>query len=142
MDGIRVIGAGRPSHQEKIEALGALFLDASHLGTATRRVVPQGVDAAIDCAQLGIASLDAVRNGGRHVSLVVLEQSPPLRGITSLSVAVEADWKRLMVLVGLATSGAIQLPQPVRYPLAQTPRAYQHAARTSGERVILVPDME
>jgi NADPH:quinone reductase-like Zn-dependent oxidoreductase len=141
MDGIRVIGAGRPSHQQRIESLGAHFLaGSSHLGAATRRLAPQGVDAVIDCAGLGIASLDAVRNGGTHVSLVVLEQSPPLRGITSLSVAVEADWKQLMVLAGLAATGAIQLPKPTRYSITQTPNAYRRAAQTPGERVILVPD--
>lgn len=107
--GLRVVAAGRAGDSEYLGDLGAQYVVeiGPGLGRRVRDLVPGGVDAALDAAGIGSPSLDAVRNGGAHVSLNVTERPPPLRSVRSESVAVTADWLQLTVLAALAASGAI-----------------------------------
>jgi NADPH:quinone reductase-like Zn-dependent oxidoreductase len=137
--GAAVLGAGRPSHRVVIESSGARFVDTAGLAENAREVVPEGVDAAIDTAVIGGQSLDAVRNRGRHVSLVVSEQPTPLRGINSTSIAIRADWEQLTILGNLATTRAIQLPEVTTAKLDDASAAYADAEAKRSGRITLTP---
>ncbi|MGC5165929.1 NADP-dependent oxidoreductase [Luteimicrobium sp. DT211] len=138
--GANVLGAGRTGHRPLVEATGATFVDAAGLAEHVRDVVPGGVDAAIDAAALGAASLDAVRSGGRHVSLVVTESPAPLRGVASSSLAVRADWQQLALVSHLASTGALRLPQVTTIGLDDAVAAYAQAEKADGARYVLVPE--
>ncbi len=109
--GLRVVAAGRSADAAAALALGAdAFVDAARdLPEAVRRLVPGGVDGALDAAGLATASLDAVRTGGAHLSLNVLARPAPLRHIRSESLAVAADWEQLTVLAMLAATGVLEV---------------------------------
>ena len=137
LEGVAVIGAGREQHRERIEAFDATFVDVARLAEDVREAVPSGVDAAIDTAVLGAASLDAVRSGGRHVSLVVTERPAPLRGIESTSVAVRGSWRQLTILASLHATGALCVPEPSTYPLTEAAAAYAAAEEPANGRTAL-----
>ncbi len=137
LDGITVLGAGRAAHREAIEKTGAVFIDAEHLDEEVHARLPIGVDAVVDAAVIGSTSADAVRRGGRHVSLNVTERPAPLRGITTTSLAVRADWRQLTILAALYESGALELSAPAEtYPLGAAKAAYAAAAT---RRVAITP---
>jgi NADPH:quinone reductase-like Zn-dependent oxidoreductase len=135
--GHRVFGVGRAAHREIIERLGAEFIDTGQFGESLRTLSPLGVDAAIDAASLGNASAETVRRGGIHVSLNVTERPAPLRGITSTSIAVRADWQQLTILAALYESGALVLPAPVKtYPLTSAKAAHEGS---TNQRSVITP---
>ena len=137
--GAAVVGTGRARHRKLVEDTGASFVGTEGLADQVRDVFPGGVDAAIDAAVLGAPSLDAVRPGGRHVSLVVTERPAPLREITSTSLAVRADWQQLALISHLASSGALRLPDVTPIGLGEAATAYARAEGATGARYVLVP---
>jgi NADPH:quinone reductase len=111
LSGLRVLAAARPADRARLLALGADDVVATTPAIAddVRKIIAGGVDGSLDAAALGNASLDAVRTGGAHVSLVVLERPAPLRAIRSESIAVAARWEQLTLLGSLAATGAVSV---------------------------------
>jgi NADPH2:quinone reductase len=138
--GATVLGAGRAGHRAEIEAAGATFVAVDGLAENVRALVPGGVDAAVDTSVLGAASLDAVRDQGRHVSLVVTDRPAPLRDVTSTSLAVRADWQQLVLLTHLASTGVLRLPEVTTIGLEDAATAYARAEGGGGRRYVLVPE--
>jgi NADPH:quinone reductase-like Zn-dependent oxidoreductase len=138
-DGVRVVAAGRPRDEAVAKSLGVeeFVVADDDLAEAVRRVVPGGVDAALDAATIHGPVLDAVRNGGIHISLVVLERPAPLRAVTTASIAVRADWQQLSVLASLAASGALQISIVEQFDLDRVRDAHAAAEQVTGGRVLL-----
>lgn len=140
--GLRVVAAGSARHSRAIEARGAdWFVNSDELASSVRRIVPGGVDGALDAASLGQPSLDAVVDRGAHVSLMVLECPAALRGVRSESFAVRASWEQLTVLAALAASGALLTDSLRSFSFDEAAEAYRVLARggLTGERLILQP---
>jgi NADPH2:quinone reductase len=111
LNGLNVIGSGRASDEDLVRGFGAdVFIEAGPgVSDAVREITSSGVDGALDTAGLINLSLDAVRSGGSHVSLAVLDRPAPLRRVRSESIAVAASWKQLTVLASLAHTGNIRV---------------------------------
>lgn len=142
LHGLRVLASARARHENRLRGLGCdIFVPtADRLADDVRRQVPGGVDGAVDAAQLGIRSLDAVRNQGAHVSLNVTQPAPALRGIRSVSVAVHANWQHLTLLATLAATQSLQVSIAEIIPLHEVARAHERlAAGGLTGRIILRP---
>ncbi|MEV6256174.1 NADP-dependent oxidoreductase [Nocardia sp. NPDC051911] len=117
--GIRVIAAAAPADEDAVRALGATdFVPRqASLPDAVRAIVPGGVDAALDAAALGPATLAAVRGGGRFASISVPDTPIPLRGTKVHTVLVRADRIRLDHLVTQVDAGKLTLRVAATHPL-------------------------
>jgi NADPH:quinone reductase-like Zn-dependent oxidoreductase len=140
--GLRVIATAHGTHARRLCDLGCDNFVPTVGGVAedVRQLVPGGVDGAVDAASLGIGSLDAVRNGGAHVSLNVTQRPPALRGIRSVSIAVQANWQHLTLLAGLAATGSLRVPIAEVIALDEVAEAHRRlAAGGLNGRIILRP---
>jgi NADPH:quinone reductase-like Zn-dependent oxidoreductase len=140
--GLRVVATARAKHEERLMELGSddFLPTTDRLADAVRQLVPGGVDGAVDAASLGIHSLDAVRNQGAHVSLIVTQHPPALRGIRSVSVAVQANWQHLTLLAALAATGSLQVSIAEVISLDDVAKAHERlAAGGLDGRIILRP---
>jgi len=111
MHGVEVVATAGPGDEPRVRAWGARHVleRTVPLAPAVREVLPRGVDAVVDCAVLGVAAHEALRAGGRFVTLVAPFAPPPLRG-TSVSVQeVWADGGSLRLLSALAETGRLEL---------------------------------
>jgi hypothetical protein len=64
--GLRTLAVASSQDEALVRQLGAneFIPRTDNLGIAVRRVLPRGVDGALDAALLGMPALDAVRDGG------------------------------------------------------------------------------
>lgn len=143
--GITVVAAGRDTDEPYLTELGATFIDVGpnpggSLASRVRSLVPRGVDAVVDTANLGTAAHEALRGAGTFVALVRPFVPLPLRGTT---VVVHEAWSSpelLAELVALVEAGVIAVPRAVPYPLDEAAKA--HEAMEAGGlrgRLVLVP---
>ncbi|WP_426512403.1 NADP-dependent oxidoreductase [Dactylosporangium sp. McL0621] len=112
--GARVVAVAAERDAALVRALGAAHhVPRTAAAEAVRALVPGGVDAVIDAANLGIRAMDAVRGGGTYVG-VLGSPPPPLRGIRVANVWIRADGERLASLAaaGLTLRVAGTLPLP------------------------------
>ncbi|MGK8502691.1 NADP-dependent oxidoreductase [Nocardia asiatica] len=140
--GLRVIAAAAPGDEDAVRALGATdFVPRrASLPDAVRALIPGGVDAALDAAALGPATLAAVRGGGRFVSISVPNTPIPLRGIDVRTVLVRADRAQLDQLVADVDAGRLTLRVTDTLPLASVEAAHERlAAGGLRGRLVLVP---
>jgi NADPH:quinone reductase-like Zn-dependent oxidoreductase len=140
--GLHVVAVARQEDESSVLALGARdFVAAGQpLGAAVRRVVPGGVDAAIDAAVLGIDAHEAVRGGGTFVALVAPFAPPPIRGTRVLVQEVFADGARLAELSALVDAGRLTPRVARSFPLEAAAEA--HALLEAGGvrgRIVLEP---
>ncbi len=139
--GLRVVAQARASDEQLLRAAGAehVITSTDDLAAAVRRLVPGGVNGAIDAANLQAVAADAVRHGGAFVSLL---NSAPMarREVAMVNLAWHTDPDRLAKLAGYAGSGRISLRVAQTYPLEQVAAA-QEALMAGGlrGRVVLVP---
>jgi len=142
MRGLRVIGAGAARHGALVLDLGAHeFVETDDLACNVRDLVPGGVDGAIDAGVVGQPSLDAVVEGGTHISLVVLDRPAPLRGVSSESLAVRPDWEQLTVLSSLAATGSLRTGDVRWFSFDEAAEAHRVLAGggLGGARLVLRP---
>jgi NADPH:quinone reductase len=143
--GVTVLAAGRATDEPHLTGLGATFIDVDavrgeSLASRVRAVIPTGVNAVIDTANLGAAAHEALRGAGTLVALVRPFAPLPLRGT---KVVVHEAWSSpdvLAELVALVEAGVIAIPKAVPYPLDAAAEA--HAAMEAGGqrgRLVLVP---
>ncbi|MGY1946426.1 NADP-dependent oxidoreductase [Nocardia asiatica] len=140
--GLRVIAAASPGDEDAVRALGATdFVPRrASLPDAVRALIPGGVDAALDAAALGPATLAAVRGGGRFVSISVPNTPIPLRGIDVRTVLVRADRAQLDQLVAHVDAGRLTLRVAETLPFASVEAAHERlAAGGLRGRLVLVP---
>jgi NADPH:quinone reductase-like Zn-dependent oxidoreductase len=131
--GIEVTGLARQSDEPYVRSLGA-----THFISTTAQ--PGRVDAVLDAAQLGEATLDWVHDGGAFVSLRPGGQPASVRGIRTTSVSAVPDAARLTELVTLSDEGVLTTRVAKTYPLTEVAKAHAHLAEGGLRgRLVLVP---
>ncbi|WP_327287937.1 NADP-dependent oxidoreductase [Streptomyces sp. NBC_01198] len=102
--GLRVLAQASAADEEFVRSLGAEWIvsrDASDLATDVRRLVPGGIDGALDTAGLGIRALAAVRTRGAYVTVVGGSAPLPLRGIRVHQQWISSDGAALAELAAM-----------------------------------------
>jgi NADPH2:quinone reductase len=139
--GYRTVAVARAGDESLVSELGAEWFaePTSQLGAAVRRLVPGGVDGALDAAAIGMPALDGVRNGGAYVSLVAGAAPLPLRGTRVHQQWIAADGVRLAGLSALADSGRLTLRVADTLPLDAVADAHRRLERDRPRgRLVLV----
>ena len=136
--GLTVIASAAEKDRAELEATGAQFIarDVPDLGAAVRKLVPGGVNAALNTVPGSPVGLEAVRDGGLYRSVSALPESG--RGIDVARVGVKPDAAGLAHIVELAVSGAITTAVARTYPVAEAADAYRAMLDGSGRRGKLV----
>ncbi|WP_055698945.1 NADP-dependent oxidoreductase [Streptomyces silaceus] len=140
--GLRVIAQADAADKEFTRSIGAAWTldrDTTDLAAEVRRLVPGGVDGALDTAGLGIRALASVRSAGAYASVVGGTAPPPLRGIRIQQHWIRADG------AALAELAAMDLTLRVAdvLPLEQAAQAHTRlAAGGIRGRLVLAPQQE
>jgi NADPH:quinone reductase-like Zn-dependent oxidoreductase len=140
--GLRTVAVASPRDEELVRQLGAekFVARTDRLGTAVRRVLPQGADGALDAALVGVPALDAVRDGGSFVAVAAGAAPIPLRGTRLRNVWIRTDAARLARLAELADAGRLTLRVAAVCPLGQVAAAHERlAAGGLRGRIVLQP---
>ncbi|ELP70932.1 NADP-dependent oxidoreductase [Streptomyces turgidiscabies] len=142
--GLKVIAQAGPADEKLVLQAGAqLFVSRDDdLVPTVRRLVPGGVDGAVDAANLAAGAADAVRHGGAFVSL--LNSAPQARReVRMTNLAWHTDAERLAKLAAYAGAGLISLRVAKTYSLKQIAEAHRALAEGGLRgRIVLVPDQE
>ena len=132
--GARVVAVASPPNHDYLLSLGASEVFDYHAADWTRQVravVPGGVDLLFDAAggQTRDQALDAVRDGGRAI-FIVLQGTPPQldRGITGESFAAHGGRSRLEQLAALVDAGKLRPQAETVLPLDQAREALARVA--------------
>jgi NADPH:quinone reductase-like Zn-dependent oxidoreductase len=137
--GLTVIAAVREDARGAAHALGAhavARVGDEELATLVRRIVPDGADALLDTASIGVEALGAVRDGGRYVTLTV--PPPPERDITVTRSSVRMDTEGLTTLVAMASERRLHTPVAAEFDLHSARLAYEAFANRKGRgRIVL-----
>jgi len=132
--GARVVAVASPSNHDYLRSLGASEVfdyHAADWAQQVRAVVSGGADLLFDGAggQTRDQALDAVRDGGRAISIVlqgaVLQ---PERGITGESFAAHGSRSRLEQLAALVDAGKLRPQAETVLPLDQAREALARVA--------------
>jgi NADPH:quinone reductase-like Zn-dependent oxidoreductase len=123
--GIHVVAAASEADEALVRGLGARdFVGRQEdLAAAVRRIVPGGVDAALDVAKVGVRALDAVRNGGAFIAFAAGAEPLGLRGIRVANVWVRADRDDLGELVAYVEKSQLTLRVADTMPLEKVTEA-------------------
>ena len=107
--GLRTVAVAASDDEAVVRRLGAdeFVARTESLGAAVRRVVPPGVDGAVDAALVGMPALDAVRDGGALVAVSAGSAPVPLRGTRVHNVWIRTDAPGLTQLAALADAGRL-----------------------------------
>ncbi|WP_230465725.1 NADP-dependent oxidoreductase [[Actinomadura] parvosata] len=140
--GARVVAVAGAADEELVRGFGAEWFvpRGDDLAESVRALVPGGVDAVVDAAVLGLAALDAVRDGGAFVALSAGVAPVGLRGIDVATVFFRADAGQLAEVVRLVEAGRVTLRVAGTYPLEKAADA--HARMAAGGlrgRLVLIP---
>jgi NADPH:quinone reductase len=105
-------------------------------------LIPDGVDAVVDAAVVGIAAHDALRGGGTFVSLVAPFAPPPIRGTRVVVQEVHADGAELARVAALATAGHLTPRVAECFELADVVEAHRRleAGGVRGRIVLVAGD--
>ena len=137
--GARVIGTSRPEHHDYLRALGAEPVDyRTDLVDRLRALVPDGVDAVLDCAgrEALAATLELARDLARTRTIYEHEEGPKV-GVATLSAARSAE--RLARLVGLYEAGSLTTLVRSTYPLERAADAHRDLETGHGRgKIVLV----
>jgi len=132
--GARVVAVASPPNHDYLLSLGASEVfdyHAADWAQQVRAVVPGGVDLLFDAAggQTRDQALDAVRDGGRAISIVFQGTPLPLeRGITGESFAAHGGRPRLEQLAALVDAGKLRPQSETVLPLDQAREALARVA--------------
>ncbi|RBO91824.1 zinc-binding dehydrogenase [Nocardia puris] len=140
--GVHVAALADAADEPLLRTLGAAetLPRTTDLAATVRTRYPGGVDAALDAAALGPASLGAVRTLGRFASVTAHTTPIPLRGITVTTVFAHADRAQLESLTTRATAGALTLRVAESLPLTDYATAHQRLTKGGLRgRIVLVP---
>jgi NADPH:quinone reductase len=140
--GVKTVAVAAPGDEALVRKLGAVECveRGDHLGARVRRLVPGGVDGALDAAVIGVAALDAVRDGGTFVAVAAGSAPPPLRGTRVQNVWIRTDGARLTELSALVDAGRLTPRVADTMPLAEVATAHHRleTGRVHG-RFVLEP---
>jgi NADPH:quinone reductase len=137
--GFTVIGVVREDQKQGALGLGATAaVSAGHaeLGAAVRKIVPGGADALFDTASIAGPALDAIRDGGKYVTVTALP--PSSRGIDVFRSGGRMDGPALSTLADMASSGRLQTPVAGAFGIDDARAAYEAFGKRAGRgRVVL-----
>jgi NADPH:quinone reductase len=140
--GLRTVAVASAQDEALVRELGAAeFVPRGEpLADAVRRVVPGGVDGALDGAVVGVAALDAVRDGGSFVAVTATSAPPPLRGTRVHNVWIRTDSPRLREISALVDAGKLTARVAETLPLDRVAEAHERleAGGVRG-RIVLEP---
>ena len=142
--GARALGVASPGNHDYLRGLGASEVFDYHAADWVQQVraaVPGGVDLLFDCAggQTRDQALDAVRDGGRAISIVLAGPPAELeRGITGESFGAHITRQRLESLGRLVDAGRLRPQVDAVFPLNQVREALARVAtgHTRGKVVL------
>jgi NADPH:quinone reductase-like Zn-dependent oxidoreductase len=140
--GLRVVATASAADEVDVRGFGAdTFVPRTeNVGDAVRAAVPGGVDGAVDAAQIGVVALDAVRDGGRFISVTDPSTPEPARGIHVQKVDIQPDGQRLAKLVRLVDAGELALRVATTLPFADAAEAHRLLEKGGLRgRIVLVP---
>jgi NADPH:quinone reductase len=142
--GARALGVASPGNHDYLRGLGASEVFDYHAADWVQQVraaVPGGVDLLFDCAggQTRDQALDAVRDGGRAISIVLAGPPAELeRGITGESFGAHITRQRLEALGRLVDAGRLRPQVDTVFPLDQVREALARVAgRHTRGKVVL-----
>lgn len=139
--GAVTIASVSPRDTELARQLGATHVinRDGDLAAQVDALLGSGADALFDTAVVGETALDAVRDGGRAVA-VLLPAPDPRRGITPEPVFVEPNASKQDELVRLVDNGELTLRVAGTYPLADAAGAHRRLAQGGlRARLVLTP---
>lgn len=140
--GIRTVALAGPGDESLVRELGAdeFVARTPDVGAAVRRLIPRGVDGALDAALLRIPALDAVRDRGSFVAVAAGAAPTPLRGIRVRNVWIHSDPSQLAQLAALADAGRLTPRVSDTEPLDQVAAAHERLAQGGLRgRIVLLP---
>ena len=140
--GLQTIAVSSSPDEALVRQLGAneFVARTESLGSAVRRIRPQGVDAALDAALVGMPALDAVRDGGSFVAVSAGAAPSPLRGTRVHNVWIRTDAPGLAELAALADAGRLTPRIASTHPLEHVAAAHERlAAGGVRGRIVLEP---
>jgi NADPH:quinone reductase len=141
-EGLRVIGDASPADTELVKSLGADIVvpRGQDVATAIRQAVPDGVDAVVDAALIGVPVLAAVRDGGQLIAVRPFAGETE-RGITVTLVFVAEyvqEGGKLATLADLVAQGKLTLRVAAEIPAEHAAEAHRRleAGGTRGRLVL------
>ena len=141
--GLRTVAVAASQDEALVRQLGAneFVARTESLGSAVRRVLPLGVDGALDAALVGMPALDAVRDGGSFVAVSAGAAPTPLRGTRVHNVWIRTDAPGLAELAALADAGRLTPRIASTQPLQDVAKAHERlAAGGVRGRIVLEPN--
>jgi NADPH:quinone reductase len=141
-EGLRVIGDASPADTELVKRLGADIVvpRGPDVATAIRQAVPDGVDAVVDAALIGVPVLAAVRDGGQLIAV------RPFAGETERDITVTLvfvaeyvqEGGKLATLADLVAQGKLTLRVAAEIPAEYAGEAHRRleAGGTRGRLVL------
>ena len=142
--GLRTVAVASPGDESLVRGLGAdAFVPRSdELGASVRRVVPGGVDGALDAAVIGISALDGVRDGGAFIAVAAGAAPTPLRGTRVHNVWIRTDAPRLAELAALVDARRLTPRVAAVQPLDTVAAAHERlSAGGVRGRIVLEPPL-
>lgn len=130
LEGLQVVAQARPGDEELLSGFGAHWFIPrdDDLSRAVRKHLPEGVDAAVDPANIGETVVaGAIRDGGRYAALRP-HVEPSRRGITTLGLNVRqraTDHAALETLRDLVEQGVLTVRLGEVLPAREAPRAHE-----------------
>lgn len=140
--GLRTVALAGAGDEALVRQLGAeeFIPRTENVGAAARRAIPGGVHGALDAASIGVAALDAVRDGGSFVAVSAGAAPIPLRGTRVHNVWIRTDAPRLTELGALVDAGRLTPRVAATRPLDAIAEAHDLlAAGGLRGRIVLQP---
>jgi NADPH:quinone reductase-like Zn-dependent oxidoreductase len=128
--GAQVLVTARSKNHPYLQQLGATELidyAQTDVTQAIRARHPEGIDAVLDCVggETAARSLEVVRDGGRLVTIVDLEQVKPTRHIDTQILYFRPDGQQLGELTKLVDQGQLTVHLDQVFPLEQAKQAHE-----------------
>ena len=128
--GALVIVTARSSNHPYLHQLGAAELidyAQTDFVAAVQATHPEGIDAVLDCVggETAARSLEVIRDDGRLVTIVDLEQVTPVRHIDAQLLYFRPDGRQLAELTTLVDNGQITVHLNQVFPLDKAKQAHE-----------------
>lgn len=128
--GARVMVTARSEHHSYLQQLGASELidyTQTDFVEAVHAACPEGIDAVLDCVggETAAKSMQVVRERGRLVTIVDLEQVRPTRHIDTHLLYFRPDGRQLAELTKLVDHGQLTVHLDQVFPLAMARQAHE-----------------
>jgi NADPH:quinone reductase-like Zn-dependent oxidoreductase len=128
--GAHVIVTARSQNHPYLKRLGAaecIDYALTDFATTIGAAHPRGIEAVLDCVggETAASSLSIVREGGRLVTIVDLEQVRSTRHVDARVLYVRPDGRQLAALSQLVEEGRLAVHLDQVFPLAQAKQAHE-----------------